>query len=213
MQYRYLLSALLLSLNMNIAQAAVFNVQENPNNALDTFPNNPGESFIVPGETDPPNSLTADIGRNITLGGLGNCFGFGCSDDYDSFRIVVPAGIQITAVEFTVPNLDGTAEQLWVFPGLAGDAIRQVKDNVDWRAGALFALTDNISSGSDSGVGPVTNNTILGPGTYDVVAFNFNFISPGEWRADFIAAPVPLLASIWFIIGGLIAIRRFAQGA
>ena len=211
MHYRNLIAALVLTIHANFAHAIVFNVQENPNNTNDTFPNNPGEDFIVPGQSNVAGILTADLGRNIALGGLGNCIGFACRDDFDSFRMIVPAGVQISSIEFLVPNLNGTAEQLWIFPAIAGGGIRQVKDNPDWQLGALLVITDNIFIGNDGGLGPNVRTTALGPGSYDVVGWNYEFIGAGEFRADFIAtAVVPVPAAIWLMLGGLVTFIKIA---
>ena len=58
-------------------------------NLLDPFPEIPGD----PGGLIPV--VTADLGLN-TASGRFTCLGFGCVDNFDSFRMYVPAGLQIT---------------------------------------------------------------------------------------------------------------------
>lgn len=210
--------SLVLVLSLTIAtifcSAHAFVVAENPNNALDTFPNRPGDN-IGPDINAP--TLVIEFGKNIALGGLGNCFGFGCRDDFDAFRIQVPAGLQINSTELLVVNPDGTAEQLWVFPGPT-NGIGILRDpsldgplnsNPEWKAGALFALTDNLGNGA----GPKISTTVLGPGYYDIVAYNFAFIGAGVWEATFNAGAqiVPLPAGVWFVGSGLVAVFGLAR--
>lgn len=203
--FTFVVFALVLSCEF-LSSAQAFVVAENPNNALDTFPNDPGDNLI--GFTI--STLIIEAGNNIALGGLGNCFGFSCRDDYDSFRIQVPAGLQINSTELLVLNPDGTAEQLWVFPAPASGlgTIRfpststPTAPNDDWKAGALFALTDSLTI---NGADPRVSNAVLGPGYYDVVAFNFAFVGAGVWEATFAAGVhlVPLPAAIWLAASAL----------
>ena len=45
-----------------------FSVAENPNNSLDTFPNNPGDALISSGGVT---TLVVELGENFAIGGLG----------------------------------------------------------------------------------------------------------------------------------------------
>ena len=102
------------------ARAAPFSVSENVNNTLDFFPNRPGDPFTFAGNTEPRGVLTADIGENTTFGRF-TCQGFGCRDDFEAFRLLVPDGIRIVRTEFLSYAADGTSDQLLIFdrePGL-----------------------------------------------------------------------------------------------
>ena len=191
---------------------AAFSVAENPNNSLDTFPNNPGDTLISSGGVT---TLVVELGENFAIDGLGNCTGFNCNDSYDSFRMQVPAGLEITLTELQVANVDGTAEQLWVFPGPPGGAgvIRMpVHLQTDWQTGELFRLTDSLTI---NGANPNSTNFVLGPGFYDVIAFNFAFIGGGAFEATFTASqiviPLPMSLALFAPALGLLASVRFRK--
>lgn len=183
------------------APAHAFLAAENLSNGLDNFPNRPGDPFIHTGGS----VLVAEAGQNVVIGSLGTCFGFGCRDDFDSFRLQVPDGLRIVRTELLVTNGDGTAEQLWLFPGpVSGVGVVRDPPNThpDWQAGALFALTDSVSI---NGADPAVREQILGPGFYDVVAWNFNFSGGGAFEATFTAVEVvPLPAAFWFLLSGVV---------
>lgn len=189
--------------------ALAFSVAENPNNSLDTFPNNPGDPLINSGGVT---TLVVEPGINTALGGLGSCIGFSCNDSYDSFRMHVPAGLEITLTELLVENPDGTAEQLWVFegpPGGAGVIRMPVHLNTDWQVGELFRLTDNITT--INGPAPNSTNFVLGPGFYDVIGFNFNFTGAGAFEATFHASyivPLPPAAVLLLPALGILGVNR-----
>ena len=208
--FRHALTIVLLAAAMTVPQSAVaFSVAENPANTLDTFPNNPGDPLILSGGVT---TLLVEEGINFALGGLGNCFGFSCNDSYDSFRIEVPAGLQITQTELLVENLDGTAEQLWVFPGPpSGTGVIRMPVHLDtsWQTGQLFALTDNLAI---NGSGPNISNVVLGPGFYDIIGFNFAFIGGGAFAATFIATPIPLPTSVALLAPALLILARAKPG-
>ncbi|MEM7542268.1 MAG: hypothetical protein AAF384_11900 [Pseudomonadota bacterium] len=205
------LIAITLGASVSLAPSALaFSVAENPNNALDTFPNSPGEALIgFNGVT----TLVVELGLNIAIGGLGNCIGFSCNDSYDSFRMEVPDGLQVTLTEFDVDNIDGTAEQLWIFAGPPdGNGVIRTPEhlNTAWQTATdrVFALTDNIFI---NGTDPSSTTIPLGPGFYDVIAFNLAFVGGGAFTATFTASelvvPIPatlgLLAPALMVLAGL----------
>ena len=79
------------ALRPRAVQAFVF--QENPNNSLDNFQNRPGDPL-----TGGATVLIVTPGVNVASGAF-TCQTFSCRDDFDSFRMEVPAGFQITLTE------------------------------------------------------------------------------------------------------------------
>lgn len=153
------------------------------NNGLDIFPDQPGDPFNFVGEND--GTLTLDPGLN-EMAGFFSCFGSGCTDDFDSFRMIVPEDLQIVRTTFTVVNVDGTSEMLDIYP--TGVFTTPPRFDEDWRS-TYRPIEVRLFSGIGSG--PGTSTTVLGPGTYDVVPFNFNWIGGGGWRVQFETAVVP----------------------
>ncbi len=152
------------------------------NNGLDVFPNQPGDPFNFIGENN--GTLTLDPGVNEFLGFF-SCFGFGCTDDFDAFRIVVPTGLEVVRTTLHVSNGDGTAEQLDVYP--LGVFTTPPRFDEDWRSTFRPIELRLVTS---IGTGPATSTSVLGAGTYDVVPFNFAWIGGGGWRAEFETAAV-----------------------
>ena len=185
-----LLLALLL---LPATDAQAFSLIGNPNNFSDICPDQPG---------DPP--ALATLGLNVALESF-TCFGFGCQDNFDSFRFEVPAGLEITQTELLVLNSDGTAEQLWIFPAgvfVAPPTSEQAPNGgTDWQAGALFGLTDN--NNTINGLDPNVSTFVLGPGVYDAVPWNFVWIGGGGWEATFTATVIPEPATAALLLAGL----------
>lgn len=153
------------------------------NNNLDNFPDAPGAPLNFDGN---PTVLVASEGLNVAFGQF-RCQGSGCRDHYDSFRIQVPAGLQIALTEFSAGNLSGGAnagvpEELHIFPGPAGGT----GILVDPQDAPAFITPPAYQDGShlirlfdfpDATDTPQTSTVVLGPGFYDVVSYNFNFVS------------------------------------
>jgi hypothetical protein len=167
--------------------ANAFSLQEGVN-TIDAFPRRPGDPVL--GGSVP---LVAVEGVNVASGRFA-CQGFGCMDNFDSFRIEVPAGLQIILTDFFVPrsqepnsNDDGTAEQFFVFASDGVSFIEPDPDGPAWKAGALFGITvfpDN----------PEQTSMAFGPGLYDVVAANCCDPAPvggGSWAIEFSVSMVP----------------------
>lgn len=178
------------------------------NNGLDIFPNQPGDPFNFVGANN--GTLTLDPGINEFLGFF-SCFDFGCTDDFDSFRMIVPDGLEVVRTTLYVVNPDGTSEQLDVYP--LGVFTTPPRFDEDWRA-TYRPLELRLVTGIIAG--PGTSTTVLAAGTYDVVPFNFAWIGGGGWRAEFETAAVsavPVPASGVLLGSGLAACARLRRRA
>jgi hypothetical protein len=168
--------------------AGAFSFAENVNNSLDDFPNQPGDPLTGV----PSGLLTVELGPNVGIGGF-SCQTFSCRDDFDSFRMEVPAGLQIVLTEYLVENSDGTAETLLVFPagGFTDPSPNPQASWGTWNVGASLILFDTIVSGPDPHPGPKSSSLVFGPGFYDVVNYNWNEIGGGAFRLEFTAVAIP----------------------
>jgi hypothetical protein len=165
-------------------EAHAFGVAEAENN-LDPFPTNPGDPI-----SGGSGVVTVELGLNVASGHF-TCQGFGCTDNFDSFRMLVPEGLEITFSEFRVPRSaepngfePGVPEQFFVFASDGVSVIQPVEVNGDWKSPNLIGITvfPNVAE---------TFTVVLGPGYYDVVAANCcppdGIVGGGSWEASFTA--------------------------
>jgi hypothetical protein len=134
-----------------------------------------------------------------------------CRDKFDSFRMEVPDGLQITLTEYLVENLDGTAETLLIdsASGFTDPSPNPQATWGTWNAGASLVLFDAIFDGSDPDPGPNSSSLVFGPGLYDVVNYNWNEIGGGAFRLEITATAIPEpRAALLLAIGLLVLVRR-----
>ena len=181
--------------------ARAFSVIEG-GSGLDVFPTAPGEDlrFLIEEPT-----LEVDPGVN-TAGGRFACFNFGCQDQFDSFRIFVPQGYRVQEVGFSSgPLLDisGIGEQVGIFAGPADGIgiIHQPPTGPPYVHPPAYlsgGMLVNIFDLVDENDTPTTRSTDLRTGFYDIIVYNFNFVSaaPNSWRLTLVVTPVPLPAAL-----------------
>ena len=174
------------------------------NNGLDVYPDQPGDPLnFVSGNVT---SLELEPGIN-EFEGFFTCFGFGCRDNFDSFVIVVPTGLEVISTSLLVENNDGTAEQLFVFD-VGGFALPADQMDDAWKTGFRIGLTDYLAINN----GPAISTTVLGAGVYEVVPHNYLTIGGGGWHAEFLvgaaSAPEPAIGGLILVALAGLAARR-----
>lgn len=189
-------AAALLAVGLAPATARAFYAAENINNSLDNFFNDP--SGVV---------LVAEEGVNTAIGAF-NCQGFSCADNFDNFQMIVPAGLEIIHTSYLVENGDGTSETLLIY---GGGTFIDPSPNPQagwgtWNTPASLVLFDGLFSGPDPHPGPNTSSMVFGPGTYDVVNYNWNQIGGGAFELIFTAAQIPEPSAALLLATGLLAL-------
>jgi len=145
--------------------AKAFSITE-PGNLLDAFYTDRPVDYLVP--------EIVTLGVNQASNGQG-CINFGCSDPFDSFRFIVPAGLQITLTEFVITGAPAPPEPfgaaLVVEPHDPINVLDPPNDpsffpDLTILAAALVGINSNT-------LNQVFQSTaVYGPGIYDVVFLN-----------------------------------------
>ncbi|MFQ5515914.1 MAG: PEP-CTERM sorting domain-containing protein [Myxococcota bacterium] len=118
-----------------------------------------------------------DVGVNVITGGF-SCFGFGCSDPADVFRIEVPLGLEVTNTELFVAPVEFGVHLFRLAP----------------TGTTAFIFNDFV------GTPPFNITSTLGAGIYDASVLRSG---AGSWRWSFTAAAVPEPASLTLLLAGL----------